>query len=112
MLRKQTTAQEASSTFSEVKARGHSSSSETKVIVAWLQDFNDHAHFPIFELIGSLDSQDAWQNQVSNASSRAPEKEICVIFVHPLKTGLFRIKLKTVFGYAFKFSNQTANPVS
>ena len=32
-------------------------------------------------------------------SGRVPEREIVVIYIHPLKTGLFRIMVATVFGW-------------
>ena len=95
ILRKQTTI-EVNNTFTETKTRGHSSSSETQVVVAWLQDFSDHLHFPIFDLLTNLEGMEF--PQTSNTGSRAPEKEICIIFIHPLKTGLYRVKVKTVFG--------------
>ncbi|XP_065062908.1 ral GTPase-activating protein subunit beta-like [Rhopilema esculentum] len=95
ILRKQNT-QDVSTSYSDSKIRGHSSSSETLVVVAWLQDFSDHTHFRALDLLGNLEGVQF--NQISNAPSRVPEKEICTIFVHPLKTGLYRIKLKTEYG--------------
>ena len=66
------------------------------MFVAWMQDYSDHVHFPVFDLLRNLEGSE--YSQTPNTLSRVPEKEICIIFVHPLKTGLFRIKLKTVFG--------------
>eukprot|EP00794_Sanderia_malayensis_P019837 gene19837-21779_t len=98
------TTQECNSVYVDTKSRDHSSQSETKVVVAWLQDFNDHNHFPINELINHFETRNNnfSQSQTTSAtSSRVPEKEICIIFIHPLKTGLFRIKIKSVFGSHF-----------
>jgi len=95
VLRKQTTI-ESSSAIAETKTRGHSSTTETQVVVAWLQDFNDHFHFPVSELLTNLERVEF--PQTTNTTSRVPEKEICIIFIHPLKTGLYRVKVRTVFG--------------
>ena len=84
---------------SEFKSRLHSSQSETKVIVAWLQDFGDSDNFPAVDLVQLFDPQEhAYAMSTSNISSRVPDKEIAVIFVNPLKTGLYRIKVVTQFG--------------
>ena len=37
-------------------------------------------------------------HQPTFTTSRVPEREIVVIYIHPLKTGLFRIMVATVFG--------------
>lgn len=100
VLRRQTT-QENSTAFLDVKSRVHSSQSETKVVVAWLQDFHDHVHFPVSEVLNHFESQDSSgaHHPGTSTSSRVPEKEICIIFIHPLKTGMYRIKVKAVYGW-------------
>ncbi|XP_057315296.1 ral GTPase-activating protein subunit beta-like [Hydractinia symbiolongicarpus] len=82
----------------EVKQRPYNCQSETKVMVAWLQDFSDHFEFPALDLVELNDPQEHSYAAGSSATSRVPEKEVVVIYVHPLKTGLFRIMAKSVFG--------------
>ena len=50
-LRKQTTVENSSASTHDVRHRVHNSQSETKIVVAWLQDVNDHQHFPARDLI-------------------------------------------------------------
>ena len=83
----------------EMKQRSYSSQSETKVLIAWLQHFEDHRSFPALDVMELCDPWYEYCNcNAQQVSSRVPEKEILMIFIHPLKTGLFRIKMKTVFG--------------
>ncbi|XP_047132713.1 ral GTPase-activating protein subunit beta isoform X1 [Hydra vulgaris] len=82
----------------DIKHRSHHCHSETKVVVAWLQEFADEALFPALDLI---ELSDPHENSYSTANinySRVPEKEVVIIFVHPLKTGLYRIKINALFG--------------
>lgn len=75
-------------------------------MVAWLQDFTDHFEFPALDLIELNDPQEHSYAVGSSATSRVPDKEVVVIYVHPLKTGLFRIMAKSVFGYVVLYSKK------
>ncbi|KAL9952137.1 hypothetical protein ACROYT_G039347 [Oculina patagonica] len=66
----------------------HNTSSETNVLVAWLERFEDHAQFPVDELLMEFD--------VSRSESGRSllEKETVVIFIHHLRSGLYRIHIR------------------
>ena len=97
-LRKQATVDH--SIIHDGKHRMNSSQSETKIVVAWLQDYNDHATFPALDLVELCDPQEFSYSAAGTAGvlGRVPDKEVVVIYIHPLKTGLFRISVATVFG--------------
>ena len=80
-----------------MKHRAHHCHSETKVVIAWLQEFADEASFPALDLIELCDPHEKYSSGNINYS-RVPEKEVVVIYVHPLKTGLYRIKINALFG--------------
>ena len=95
-LRKQGTVDHP--TVHDIKHKINNSQSETKVVVAWLQDFNDHETFPALDLVELCGPQEYSYSSGNSAVGRVPDKEVVVIFIHPLKTGLFRIMVATVFG--------------
>ncbi|XP_066558893.1 ral GTPase-activating protein subunit beta isoform X5 [Amia ocellicauda] len=75
---------------------------ETKVLVVWVERFDDIENFPLSDLLAETST--GVENTTNSSTSLRPtasEKDIPVIFIHPLKTGLFRIKLNGASG---KFS--------
>uniref|UniRef100_A0A8B9RJQ6 Ral GTPase-activating protein subunit beta n=1 Tax=Astyanax mexicanus TaxID=7994 RepID=A0A8B9RJQ6_ASTMX len=74
---------------------------ETKVLVVWVERYDDIENFPVSELLAETSTgvESAVNSNASRSSSS--EKDVPVIFIHPLKTGLFRIKLHGAMG---KFS--------
>ncbi|XP_072540881.1 ral GTPase-activating protein subunit beta isoform X2 [Salminus brasiliensis] len=74
---------------------------ETKVLVVWVERYDDIENFPVSELMAETSTgvESAVNSNASRSSSS--EKDVPVIFIHPLKTGLFRIKLHGAMG---KFS--------
>ncbi|XP_076849474.1 ral GTPase-activating protein subunit beta isoform X2 [Brachyhypopomus gauderio] len=74
---------------------------ETKVLVVWVERYDDIENFPVSELLAETST--GLESAVNSNASRpsSPEKDVLVIFIHPLKTGLFRIKLHGAIG---KFS--------
>ncbi|XP_036388548.1 ral GTPase-activating protein subunit beta-like [Megalops cyprinoides] len=75
---------------------------ETKVLVVWMESYDDIEHFPLSDLLAETST--GVETALNNSASGRPtasEKEVPVIFIHPLKTGLFRVKLH---GAAGKFS--------
>ncbi|KAK1796416.1 hypothetical protein P4O66_009468 [Electrophorus voltai] len=74
---------------------------ETKVLVVWVERYDDIENFPVSELL--TETSTGVESAVNSSASRpsSPEKDVLVIFIHPLKTGLFRIKLHGAMG---KFS--------
>ena len=83
----------------DAKHRSHNSTSETKVVVAWLQDINDSAKFPVLDMVELCDPEKHSYSSGERVDSRVPEKEVVIIYVHPLKTGLFRVQMSTAFKY-------------
>ncbi|XP_030068303.1 ral GTPase-activating protein subunit beta isoform X3 [Microcaecilia unicolor] len=75
---------------------------ETKVTVVWIEQYDDLENFPLSDLLSET-STGIETAANSNASIRTtiPEKEVPVIFIHPLRTGLFRVKVQ---GAAGKFN--------
>ncbi|XP_062853545.1 ral GTPase-activating protein subunit beta isoform X2 [Trichomycterus rosablanca] len=74
---------------------------ETKVLVVWVERFDDIENFPLSELLAETST--GVESAINSSASRptTSEKDVPVIFIHPLKTGLFRIKLHGAMG---KFS--------
>ncbi|XP_046730007.1 ral GTPase-activating protein subunit beta isoform X3 [Silurus meridionalis] len=74
---------------------------ETKVLVVWVERYDDIENFPVSELLSETST--GVESAVNSSASRpsSSEKDVPVIFIHPLKTGLFRIKLHGAMG---KFS--------
>ncbi|XP_039623311.1 ral GTPase-activating protein subunit beta isoform X3 [Polypterus senegalus] len=70
---------------------------ETKVLVVWVERYDDIENFPLTELLAETSTG----VETTSVRPSSPEKDVPIIFIHPLKTGLFRIKLQGVTG---KFS--------
>uniref|UniRef100_A0A667ZDS2 Ral GTPase-activating protein subunit beta n=1 Tax=Myripristis murdjan TaxID=586833 RepID=A0A667ZDS2_9TELE len=69
---------------------------ETKVFVVWVERFDDIENFPLSDLLAETST-----GLEASMSNRLLEKDVPLIFIHPLKTGLFRIRLHGAVG---KFS--------
>ncbi|XP_013779037.2 ral GTPase-activating protein subunit beta-like isoform X1 [Limulus polyphemus] len=67
-----------------------SSSGDFKVLVVWLESFEDHATFPF----GDLVQETATGLEPPALTPRCSEKDIFIIFIHALQNGLFRIKMQ------------------
>ncbi|PIO35412.1 hypothetical protein AB205_0211580 [Aquarana catesbeiana] len=75
---------------------------ETKVAVVWLEQYDDLENFPLADLAAETSTGiETTTNSSTSISNRMPEKEVPVIFIHPLYTGLFRVK---VHGASGKFN--------
>lgn len=66
----------------------HNTSSETNVLVAWLERFEDHTQFPVDELLMEFDFSDDLGHSLR-------EKDTVVIFIHHLRSGLYRIHIRS-----------------
>ncbi|XP_055878983.1 ral GTPase-activating protein subunit beta-like isoform X3 [Biomphalaria glabrata] len=67
---------------------------DTKVLVVWLESFEDHDNFPISELlIVTSTGQEQGATSSTTTVQRPQEKDIYVIFIHALQNGLFRIHM-------------------
>ncbi|XP_015763600.1 PREDICTED: ral GTPase-activating protein subunit beta-like, partial [Acropora digitifera] len=66
----------------------HNTSSETNVLVAWLERFEDHTQFPVDELLMEFDFSDELGHSLR-------EKDTVVIFIHHLRSGLYRIHIRS-----------------
>ncbi|XP_072031958.1 ral GTPase-activating protein subunit beta-like isoform X2 [Amphiura filiformis] len=68
---------------------------EVRIIVAWLENFDDHASFPLDDLIPETSTGlEHLLNFAGSSCKGTAEPGIVVIYVHPLKTGLFRIHIR------------------
>lgn len=67
----------------------HNTSSETNVVVAWLERFEDHAQFPVDDLLMEFDIC------CSDSTRSLFDKETVVIFIHHLRSGLYRIHIRS-----------------
>ncbi|XP_076306424.1 ral GTPase-activating protein subunit beta isoform X2 [Tachypleus tridentatus] len=67
-----------------------SSSGDFKVLVVWLESFEDHATFPF----GDLVQETVTGLEPPVLTPRCSEKDIFIIFIHALQNGLFRIKMQ------------------
>lgn len=67
---------------------------DTKVLVVWLESFEDHDNFPISDLL-IVTSTGQEQGATSSTATvlRPAEKDIYIIFIHALQNGLFRIHM-------------------
>ncbi|XP_035243425.1 ral GTPase-activating protein subunit beta-like isoform X2 [Anguilla anguilla] len=75
---------------------------ETKVLVVWVERYDDIENFPLPELLAETSTGvETAANSSASYRPMASEKDVLAIFIHPLKTGLFRIKLPGAMG---KFS--------
>ncbi|KAL8176754.1 UNVERIFIED_CONTAM: hypothetical protein K2H54_038283 [Gekko kuhli] len=72
---------------------------ETKVYVVWVERYDDIENFPLSD-VGSETSTgvETTANSSTSLRSSTPEKEVPVIFIHPLNTGLFRVKVQGATG--------------
>ncbi|KAJ7422206.1 hypothetical protein WISP_38756 [Willisornis vidua] len=72
---------------------------ETKVYVVWVERYDDIENFPLPDLVSETSTGvETTANSSTSLRSSIPEKEVPVIFIHPLNTGLFRIKLQGATG--------------
>ncbi|OXB56228.1 hypothetical protein ASZ78_011129 [Callipepla squamata] len=72
---------------------------ETKVYVVWVERYDDIENFPLPDLVSETSTGvETTANSSASLRSTIPEKEVPVIFIHPLNTGLFRIKLQGATG--------------
>ncbi|XP_072918378.1 ral GTPase-activating protein subunit beta isoform X6 [Hemitrygon akajei] len=75
---------------------------ETKVIVVWVERFDDIENFPLSDLLPETSTGvETTTNSSTSLRTTASDKDVPVIFIHPLRTGLFRIKVQGATG---KFS--------
>ncbi|GFY51172.1 ral GTPase-activating protein subunit beta [Trichonephila inaurata madagascariensis] len=63
---------------------------EMKVVVVWLENLDDHINFPLADVLPLMSTG----LEPPNFISRTSEKDLFVIFVHPLQSGLYQIKLQ------------------
>ncbi|KAM6378148.1 ral GTPase-activating protein subunit beta isoform 2-T2 [Pluvialis apricaria] len=72
---------------------------ETKVYVVWVERYDDIENFPLPDLVSETSTGvETTANSSTSLRSTVSEKEVPVIFIHPLNTGLFRIKLQGATG--------------
>ncbi|KAJ8016428.1 hypothetical protein DPEC_G00007110 [Dallia pectoralis] len=75
---------------------------ETKVLVVWVEHYNDIDNFPLSDLLAETSTGlEANPNNSTSSRSGFLDKEVPLIFIHPLRTGLFRVRLHGTMG---KFS--------
>ncbi|KAL1021288.1 hypothetical protein UPYG_G00011250 [Umbra pygmaea] len=75
---------------------------ETKVFVVWVERYDDIDNFPLSDLLAeTATGLEANPNHSTSCRSGLLEKDVPVIFIHPLRTGLFRVRLLGAMG---KFS--------
>ncbi|KAL4646238.1 ral GTPase-activating protein subunit beta-like isoform X10 [Arapaima gigas] len=68
---------------------------ETKVFVVWVECYDDIENFPLSDLLSETSTG---METFSNNRTAASEKDVPIVFIHPLNTGLFRIKLHGATG--------------
>ncbi|KAF7238918.1 Ral GTPase-activating protein subunit beta, partial [Varanus komodoensis] len=72
---------------------------ETKVYVVWVERYDDIENFPLSDLVSETSTGvETTTNSSTSLRSSTPEKEVPVIFIHPLNTGLFRVKVQGATG--------------
>ncbi|XP_031724676.1 ral GTPase-activating protein subunit beta isoform X1 [Anarrhichthys ocellatus] len=72
---------------------------ETKVFVVWVERFDDIENFPLSDLLAETSTGlEASMSNSTSCRSGLLEKDVPLIFIHPLKTGLFRIRLHGAMG--------------
>uniref|UniRef100_A0A673GWX0 Ral GTPase-activating protein subunit beta-like n=1 Tax=Sinocyclocheilus rhinocerous TaxID=307959 RepID=A0A673GWX0_9TELE len=71
---------------------------DTKVLVVWVERYDDIENFPVSELLAETSTGVETAVNSSTSRSSSSEKDVPIIFIHPLKTGLFRIKLHGAMG--------------
>uniref|UniRef100_A0A8C7Q7S4 Ral GTPase-activating protein subunit beta n=1 Tax=Oncorhynchus mykiss TaxID=8022 RepID=A0A8C7Q7S4_ONCMY len=75
---------------------------ETKVLVVWVERYDDIDNFPLVDLL--VETSTGVETTTNSSTSTRPTssgQDLQVIFIHPLRTGLFRIRLHGALG---KFS--------
>uniref|UniRef100_A0A8C7KKV3 Ral GTPase-activating protein subunit beta n=1 Tax=Oncorhynchus kisutch TaxID=8019 RepID=A0A8C7KKV3_ONCKI len=75
---------------------------ETKVLVVWVERYDDIDNFPLADLL--VETSTGVETTANSSTSTRPTssgQDVQVIFIHPLRTGLFRIRLHGTLG---KFS--------
>ncbi|XP_039175073.1 ral GTPase-activating protein subunit beta isoform X1 [Crotalus tigris] len=72
---------------------------ETKVYVVWVERYDDIENFPLSDFVSETSTGvETTTNSSTSLRSAIPEKEVPVIFIHPLNTGLFRVKVQGATG--------------
>uniref|UniRef100_A0A8C5DL33 Ral GTPase-activating protein subunit beta n=1 Tax=Gouania willdenowi TaxID=441366 RepID=A0A8C5DL33_GOUWI len=72
---------------------------ETKVFVVWVERFDDIENFPLSDLLAETSTGlEASMSNSTSCRSGLLEKDVPLIFIHPLKTGLFRLRLHGAVG--------------
>ncbi|TNM86404.1 hypothetical protein fugu_006634 [Takifugu bimaculatus] len=72
---------------------------DTKVFVVWVERFDDIENFPLSDLLAETSTGlEASLSNSTSCRSGLLEKDVPLIFIHPLKTGLFRIRLHGAVG--------------
>ncbi|XP_056606388.1 ral GTPase-activating protein subunit beta isoform X3 [Triplophysa dalaica] len=71
---------------------------DTKVLVVWVERYDDIENFPVSELLTETSTGVETAPNSTASRSSSSEKDVPIIFIHPLKTGLFRIKLHGALG--------------
>ncbi|KAI7808059.1 ral GTPase-activating protein subunit beta isoform X3 [Triplophysa rosa] len=71
---------------------------DTKVLVVWVERYDDIENFPVSELLTETSTGVETAANSTASRSSSSEKDVPIIFIHPLKTGLFRIKLHGALG--------------
>ncbi|XP_063730875.1 ral GTPase-activating protein subunit beta isoform X1 [Eleginops maclovinus] len=72
---------------------------ETKVFVVWVERFDDIENFPLSDLLAETSTGlEASMSNSTSCRSGLLEKDVPLIFIQPLKTGLFRIRLHGAVG--------------
>ncbi|XP_035238591.1 ral GTPase-activating protein subunit beta-like isoform X4 [Anguilla anguilla] len=72
---------------------------ETKVLVVWVESFDDIESFPLSDLLAETSTGlETALNNSASCRSLGAEKDVPVLFIQPLRTGLFRIRLQGVAG--------------
>ena len=84
------------------KLSPHNTSSETNVVIAWLDQFEDHAFFPVDDVLAEFEF--TRESRAGLGTTSLLEKETVVIFIHPLRSGLYRIHTRATIRSVHKFS--------
>uniref|UniRef100_A0A672MQG2 Ral GTPase activating protein non-catalytic subunit beta n=1 Tax=Sinocyclocheilus grahami TaxID=75366 RepID=A0A672MQG2_SINGR len=71
---------------------------DAKVLVVWVERYDDIENFPVSELLAETSTGVETAVNSSASRSSSSEKDVPIIFIHPLKTGLFRVKLHGALG--------------
>uniref|UniRef100_UPI00358DE290 ral GTPase-activating protein subunit beta isoform X3 n=1 Tax=Myxine glutinosa TaxID=7769 RepID=UPI00358DE290 len=67
---------------------------ETKVLVVWVESYDDIEHFPITELLAVTGTGlEGLPGSTTSVRSSCSERDVPVVFMQPLATGLFRVRL-------------------